>query len=179
MKCQAIVILVAAIAGAFPLPAQKADPFSAEVKQMYDHVKNNLTKMAEKMPEDSYSFKPTAETRTFAQIIGHVADAQARTCSTINGTPKSLNAASKTAKAELVATLKESFSLCDQAFDSLIDANALETFVLPQGQHHSRIGLLVMAILSHSNEEYGYMAVYLRLKGIVPPSSEAPESARR
>jgi len=47
MKCRAIVILVAAIAGASPLPAQKADPFSAEVKQMYDHIKNNLTKMAE------------------------------------------------------------------------------------------------------------------------------------
>src|SRR6516164_333850 len=115
MKCIAIVILVSGTVGAFPIPAQKADPFSAEVKQMYDHVKNNLTKMAEKMPEDSYSFKPTAETRTFAQIIGHVADAQARTCSTINGTLKSLNAASQTAKAELVATLKESFSLCDRA----------------------------------------------------------------
>ena len=146
MKCRAIVILVAGIVGAFPLPAQKSDPFSAEVKQMYDRIKNNLTKMAEKMPEENYSFKPTAETRTFAQIIGHVADAQARTCSTINGAPKSLNAASKTAKAELLATLKDSFSLCDQAFDSLTDANALETFALPQGQHHSRIGLLVMAI---------------------------------
>ena len=172
MKCRTLMILVTAIAGAFPLPAQKADPFSAEIKQMYDHVKNNLTKMAEKMPEENYSFKATTETRTFGQIIGHVADVQARTCSTINGTPKSLNAASKTAKAELVATLKESFSLCDQAFDSLTDANAMETFLWPEGQHHSRIGLLVMAILSHSNEEYGYMAVYLRLKGVVPPSSE-------
>ena len=172
MKCRAIVILVAAIAGAFPLPAQKADPFSAEIKQMYDHVKNNLTRTAEKMPEEHYSFKPTAETRTFGQIIGHVADAQARTCSTINGAPKSLNAASQTAKAELVATLKESFSLCDRAVDSLTDANAMETFLWPEGQHHSRVGLLMMAIVSHSNEEYGYMAVYLRLKGVVPPSSE-------
>ena len=91
---------------------------------------------------------------------------------TINGAPKSLNAVSKTSKADLVTTLKESFSICDQALDSLTDANALETFVLPEGLHHSKVGLLIMAILSHSNEEYGYMAVYLRLKGIVPPSSE-------
>src|SRR6516162_3040852 len=114
MKCRAIVILVAGIVGTFPLTAQNADPFSSEIKQMYDRIKNNLTKMAEKMPEESYSFKPTVETRTFGQIIGHVADAQARTCSTINGTPKFLNAASQAAKAELVATLKESFSMCDQ-----------------------------------------------------------------
>jgi hypothetical protein len=172
MKCRAIVILVAGMVGAFPLPAQKADPFSAELRQMYDYVKNSLTKMAEKMPEQNYSFKPTADTRTFGQIIGHVADVQARTCSTINDRPKSLNGGSKTTKVELLATLKESFSMCDQAFDSLTDANALETFLLPQGQHHSRVGLLMMAVVSHSNEEYGYMAVYLRLKGIVPPSSE-------
>ena len=55
---------------------------------------------------------------------------------------------------------------------SLTDVNAFETFVLPQGQHHSRAGLLMSTVVSHSNEEYGYMAVYLRLKGIVPPSSE-------
>jgi uncharacterized damage-inducible protein DinB len=172
MNCSSIVILAATVAGACALPAQQADPFSAEIKQMYDHVKGNLTNMVQKMPEENYSFKPTAETRTFGQIVAHIADVQARNCSAVNGAPKSLNAAAKTAKADLVAALKESFSLCDQAFGSLTDANALETFLLPQGQHHSKAGLLMMAIVSHSNEEYGYMAVYLRLKGIVPPSSE-------
>ena len=172
MNCNSIVILAAAVVSAYPLSAQKADPFSAEIKQMYDHVKNNLTNMVRKMPEEDYNFKPTAETRSFAQIVAHVADAQARTCSAVNGAPKSLNAASKSTKADLVAALNESFSLCDQAFGSLNDANALETFTLPQGQHHSKAGLLMMAVVSHSNEEYGYMTVYLRLKGIVPPSSE-------
>lgn len=167
------VTLAAAIVG--PVCAQKADPFSAEIKQMYDHVKNNLINMAEKMPPENYTFRPTPETRTFGQIVAHVADIQARTCSALNGAPKPLNAASKTAKTELVTALKESFSLCDQAFDSLTDGNALETFMLPQGQHHSKVGLLIGTVVSHSNEEYGYMAVYLRLKGMVPPSSEAPE----
>ena len=62
--------------------------------------------------------------------------------------------------------LKEPFSLCDQAFGSLTDANAFETFLLPQGQYHSKAGLLMSAVVSHSNEEYGFMTVYLRLKGI-------------
>ena len=179
MKRNSIVILAAALAGAGAIHAQKADPLSGEIRQMYDRVKNNLTKTAEKMPQENYSFKPTAETRTFGQIIAHVADVQARTCSEINGEPKALNAGSKSGKAELVAALKESFSLCDQAFDSLTDANALATFVMPQGQHHSKVGLLIAAVVSHTNEEYGYMAVYLRLKGIVPPSSETPESPAR
>src|SRR5260370_20494836 len=128
--------------------------------------------MGEEMPEENYRFKPTTEVRTFAQIVGNVADVQARSCSAVNGAPKSLNASSKTTKTDLVAALKESFSLCDQAFDSLTDATTLDMIMLPGGEHHSKAGLLITAVVSHSNEEYGYMAVYLRLKGLVPPSSE-------
>jgi len=172
MNCNPIAILATAMASACALQAQKADPFSTEIKQMYSHVKNNLAKIAEKMPDENYGFKPTAETRTFAQIVGHVADVQTRSCSAVNGTPKSLNASSKTTKADLVASLKESFFLCDQAFDSLTDATTLDLITLPGGEHHSKAGLLLMSVIAHSNEEYGYMAVYLRLKGVVPPSSE-------
>ncbi len=150
--------------------AANPNPLSSEAKQMYTGVKNNLIKMAEKMPEEHYAFKATADVRTFGQLIGHVADSQARTCSAVNGEPKNLNAAAKTSKAELVAALKESFSLCDKSFDSLTDAKAGEMITMGQRQS-TRLGALVRTV-SHSNEEYGYMAVYMRLKGVVPPSSE-------
>ena len=151
-------------------PPQNANPLSAELKQMYNGVKNNLIKMAEKMPEEHYSFKATAEIRTFGQLVAHVADSQARSCSAVNGEPKALNAASKTSKADLVAALKESFAICDIAYDSLTDATA-NTIVRMGQRQRSKLGALA-GNLSHSNEEYGYMAVYMRLKGIVPPSSE-------
>ena len=122
------------------------------------------------MPEENYSFKATADVRTFGQLIGHVADSQARTCSAVIGDMKNLNASAKTSKADLVAALKESFSLCDKAFDALTDAKASEMVTMGQRQR-TRLGALVGTV-SHSNEEYGYMAVYMRLKGLVPPSSE-------
>lgn len=150
--------------------APTANPVSAEIKQMYNGIKNNLTKMAEKMPEESYSFKATPEVRTFGELIAHVADSQARTCSALNGEPKAVNAASKRTKAYLVAALKESFSFCDKVLDSLTDAKAVEMVTMGNRQR-SRIGALA-GLISHSNEEYGYMAVYMRLKGVVPPSSE-------
>jgi len=150
--------------------APNPNPLSTEARQMYTGVKNNLLKMAEKMPEEHYAFKATAEIRTFGQLIGHVADSQARTCSAVMGEMKSLNASSKTSKADLVAALKESFSLCDQAFEALTDAKATEMISMGQRQS-TRLGALVRTV-SHSNEEYGYMAVYMRLKGVVPPSSE-------
>ena len=151
-------------------PAQNANPMSAELKAMYNGVKNNHIKMAEKMPEENYSFKPTAEIRTFGQLVAHVADAQARACSAVNGEQQAVNAGSKTTKADLVAALKESYAICDKAFDSLTDAKAGEMIQMGQRQR-SRLGALA-GMVSHSNEEYGYMAVYLRLKDIVPPSSE-------
>jgi len=175
MKPYSTIVLVAAIAAAAfaqtaAPPVQNPNPLSADVKQMYNGVKNNLVKMAEKMPEEHYAFKATPEIRTFSQLVAHVADSQARTCSAVNGEQKAVNAGSKTSKADLVAALKESFAMCDKAVDSLTDAKASEVIAMGQRQS-SRLGALTRMV-SHSNEEYGYMAVYLRLKGIVPPSSE-------
>jgi hypothetical protein len=172
----AAIFVAAAAASVFAQQAQttsapqNANPMIAELKQMYTTVKNNHLKMAEKMPEEHYGFKATADIRSFAQLVGHVADSQARTCSAANGEQRALNAGSKTTKADLVAALKESFDMCDKAFDSLTDAKAAELVSMGQ-RHRSRLGMLT-GMVSHSNEEYGYMAVYLRLKSIVPPSSE-------
>src|SRR5262249_14529954 len=172
----AAVFVAAASASAFAqqaqttAPPQNANPMSAELKQSYTNIKNNHIKMAEKMPEEHYGFKATADVRTFGQLVAHAADSQARTCSAVNGEQKAVNAASKTSKADLVAALKESFDICDKAIDSLTDAKAAEMVSVGQRQS-SRLGLLARTV-SHSNEEYGYMAVYLRLKSIVPPSSE-------
>jgi len=147
------------------------NPLSTEFKQMYTGVKNNLIKMAEKMPEENYGFKATPDVRTFGQLMAHIADSQARTCSAVNGgEPKAVNAGSKTAKADIVAAMKESFAICDTAVDGLTDATAVQMIKTPRGER-SKLGAL-MGLVSHSNEEYGYSAVYMRLKGVTPPSSE-------
>ena len=158
-----LTILLAA-AGACGLQAQ-----STEVKQGYNGIKGNLLKMAEKMPEENYSFKASPDIRSFGQLVGHVADAQMGTCSAVNGEPKKLGASSMTSKADLSAALKTSFDECDKSFESLSDATASQTVKMGQ-REGTKLGALTRVVV-HSNEEYGYMSVYLRLKGIVPPSS--------
>lgn len=170
MKRTLLTLLTLALCGAGSLFAQNANPLSSELKQMYTGVKNNLTKMAEKMPEENYSFKASPDIRTFGALVGHVADSMANTCSRVNGEAKQLGASAKTSKADLVAAIKEAFSICDQAVDGLTDAKAVEMVQVGRGQR-SKLGAL-MGATSHANEEYGYMAVYMRLKGVVPPSSE-------
>lgn len=149
--------------------AQAQGPAITEAKQAYSAIKNNLTKMADVMSEENYAFKPTPEIRTFGQLVAHVADAQLRTCSAVkSGEPKAATAGNMTSKADLVAALKASFAECDAAFEMITDANANE--IVKAARNRSRLGALI-GNTTHSNEEYGYMAVYLRLKGVVPPSS--------
>ncbi len=140
------------------------------IQQSYNVVKNNILKAADKMSDADYSFKPTPEERAFGGWVAHVADAQTGGCSRALGTPKTPSASSKTTKADLVAALKESFDTCDAAYAALTEANANEPVQSFRGPL-PRLAALAGNVV-HDNECYGSMAVYLRLKGIVPPSSE-------
>ena len=162
------VILPAMLALVCTLEAQ--NPLAKETQQAYNNVKNNLVRAAEKMPDDAYDFKASPDIRTFGALIGHIAQAQMGTCSAVNGAMKKSDAASKTSKADLVAALKAAFDECDKAYGSLTDANASEMIKGPRGER-TRLGMLV-GNTTHDNEEYGYLAVYMRIKGVVPPSSD-------
>ena len=73
-------------------------------------------------------------------------------------------------KDAILAGLKASFAECDKAFAATTDANFTEMFTVGQGKR-SRAGLL-WGTVSHDNEQYATLALYLRLKGLTPPSSE-------
>jgi uncharacterized damage-inducible protein DinB len=151
--------------------APGGNPLVAEAKQAYNQIKTNLLALADKMPANAYDYKATPDVRTFGATIAHVADTQMRTCAGIMGEQKSVDAAGKTAKADLVAALKTSFDECDAAFDATNDSNAQ---MMSGGgrMQRSRLGMLLSMVVVHDNEEYGYLSVYLRLKSVVPPSSD-------
>ena len=164
-------VLAFATTGLAVMWAQPPAPSAAaSLKKSYTSIKTNFVKAAEKMPEENYSFKPVDAVETFGQRVAHIADPQLGTCSALAGDRKAGTAKSKTAKADLVAAIKESFDACDKAFDALTDANAMEPIAAGRGQQ-PRITVLY-GLVVHANEVYGAMGVYMRLKGIVPPSSE-------
>jgi uncharacterized damage-inducible protein DinB len=142
----------------------------AEGKAAYETIKTNILKSAEKMPDDAYSFKATESERSWAELMGHVADAQTRICSAATGEMKPANAGKLTAKADLVKALKESSAVCDSAWSATDESNA-HTVAKMGRREMTRIGWLIYNT-THDNESYGTMAVYMRLKGVVPPSSE-------
>jgi len=114
MKSVVLSLSFVLFAAATALRAQ--NPMTAEVTGVYKGVSANILKAAEKMPD--YAFKPAPESRTFGQLIAHVADAQMAMCSITKGEMKRGDAATKTSKADLVATLKASSEFCDDAYSA-------------------------------------------------------------
>jgi hypothetical protein len=147
----------------------QTNPVIGEQKQAYTNLKNNLIKAAEKMPEDAYSFKPTPEMQGFGERIAHIAN-QIGTCSMMTGERKPNPAQGKTAKADIVAALKASFDACDAAWDSLNDKTAME-MMAGRGGQVSKLSTLIRNNM-HDQEMYGYLSPYMRLKGVVPPTSD-------
>ena len=157
------------MSGQAPAPVGPA----AEVQRSYAGVKANILKSADTMPADSYSYKPEPDIRTFARVLNHVTEAQLRSCGAANGTPAAALPkvpAATADKATIVSALQASFTECDKAFAALTDTNLADSFTAGPAKR-SRIGLM-WGTVSHDNEQYATLALYLRLKGIAPPSTE-------
>ena len=152
--------------------APPANPITASEKGFYSFVSNAVVGAAQKMPEENYSFKPTPEVRSFGQLVGHVADASYMFCSQVMGeaNPAKDIEKTKTSKADLVAALKDGVAYCNKAFDSMTDAKGSQ---MVKFFNYDLAKLTLLSInTAHADEHYGNMVTYLRLKGIVPPTSE-------
>ncbi len=159
-------------------PQMPANPITQSERGLYAVVSGSVVKAAEKMPEENYSFKPTPEVRSFGQLVGHAADANYMFCSQAVGeaNPMKNIEKTKTSKADLVAALKDAVAYCNKAYDGMTDAKGSEMMKL-FSYHLAKLTVLSLNT-AHTDEHYGNMVTYFRLKGIVPPTSEnAPAPA--
>ena len=163
------------------LAAQDANPLTQGSKQFFDRAKNYVLPAAAKMPEAEYSFRAAPEGRSFAQFVGHVADANYFMCSVAAGekTPAGGFENRKATKAELLKALSDAFSYCDQVYSKMTDVEGAKTvqFTTPiRPESMPKLSVLEYNNV-HTFEHYGNLAVYMRLRGVVPPSTETPETA--
>ena len=157
-----------------PVHAQEgasANPAVSTARALWEPMIGYITTAAEELPESTYAYKPTPEVRSFGQLVGHVAGAQYLICAAALGEPpRNEDAIEKTrkAKAELVAALKESTRYCGKAYAQTDKAAQGKTKLF--GQERTRLFALGLNA-THDAEHYGNIVTYLRINGIVPPSS--------
>jgi uncharacterized damage-inducible protein DinB len=114
-----------------------------------------IMKAAEIVPADKYSYKPAPTVRTFGELLGHIADGSNYFCGRAAGRKvqwSDANAQGNTEKATVIPKLKEALDACSAAHEA------------------GQLGALI-ANYGHANLHYGNMATYMRMLGLVPPSS--------
>lgn len=148
------------------------NPFSTSQRRIYEGSVNWVLRSAEKMPEEDYNFRPTEAVRSFGEIVGHVADIQYRFCALVGGekNPGLKIEQTKTSKADLIVSLKNAVAYCSKIYSGMTDASAIQK-VKFFGEDIPKLNVQTVHI-AHTQLHYGNLVTYLRLKNIVPPSTE-------
>ena len=185
MKRVFIVVLLGIVL-AIPAAAQTGqqttpkDPMATWLHNAFNSNRKNIEKSAEKVSEDLYGLRPgpQEEVRTFGQILGHLANFNYLWCSQAKGekNPGQGSDFEKLAsKDALLRALSDAFTYCDTVYTALTDASGLEVITVTQESGRKaqvpRMSLLVLNY-GHNNDHYGNLVTYMRIKSIVPASSE-------
>jgi len=160
--------------GITPQPNQTDSKLTAETRRAFVSISDNIVKAARQMPEASYSFKPADGTRTFGELVAHIANVQSTLCGSMNGNKAVKTPAKNESKDSIVKGLVASVGACESAFDELSAENANTIVETPAGKLTHLAALIY--IITHESEEYGQLAIYLRLNKMVPPSSDQAKS---
>jgi uncharacterized damage-inducible protein DinB len=191
---QALIIAVAFHVGGLTAFAQTSDggfdkllspSLAASTKAMQATIRRNLAEIAEAMPAEDFAFKPTPEVRSFAQLVGHVINANNFFCSQASSAerPTTTNFEKETDKATLMKGLTEALAYCDKVYESMTDASFGEAVTMTgfpgmNPKTATTRGAVLLFNTTHNNEHYGNLVVYLRLKGKVPPSTARSRAPR-
>jgi hypothetical protein len=160
------------------LAQPSANPITAAMRSAWNGAKQNVRRSADVMPEAKYGFKPVDSVRSYGAILAHLAGASNEFCASAKGekTPHAEDEIEKSAKtkAEIVKALDGAIAYCDEVYKTLDDAKAAQlvagAFGGPQGARAANL----IGNTNHFNEHYGNLVTYLRINGLVPPSS-APQ----
>jgi uncharacterized damage-inducible protein DinB len=171
--CAAAAAFILFLPAASFAQSANPNPLTANAKIQFGALSGFVVKSAEKVPEELYAFRATPEVRSMAELYGHVADAMFAMCSTAAGTkpPRTGIEKAVTAKPALVAALKEAVAHCNSVYDAMTDQKGTTETVPFYFGPTPRLSVLYF-VVTHTYEHYGNLVTYMRLKNIVPPSSE-------
>jgi uncharacterized damage-inducible protein DinB len=171
MRKASLLILVCA-AGPLLAQGKPAPSAVADARDLWKEASDYIVQSAIDLPEAKFSYKPTPAVRSFGEIIGHVAGSQTMFCAIALGEKAPAeDAVEKTAKtkAALIEAMRASNSYCARAYAQ--SDGATTAIVDLFGTPRTRLYALMMNA-THDNEHYGNLVTYLRMNGMVPPSSK-------
>ncbi len=165
--------MLAAAVLTLALPAHgSAQAMTSSLQGLFNVTKTNIAATAEILDQDLYAFRPTDEVRSMGELLAHIAGAQYTFCSAAAGeaNPNAENfEATRTSKASIIEALDAGFSYCEGVFSGLTDDGLGRSVTFFGGPN--TVGGVMAFNAAHNYEHYGNLVTYMRLNGIVPPSS--------
>jgi uncharacterized damage-inducible protein DinB len=154
-------------------PASGKNPASTAATDILPGKLQNTVAAANAMPEDKFSYKPTADQMTFGELVAHMAEMNNLLCGMPAGvpSPKVDEVKGTDSKDKLIAALKASFDFCSEALSKMDDSKLAEITVGPGGRQGTR-AWWILFVVGHWFDHYATASTYLRLNGITPPSAQ-------
>ncbi len=149
-----------------PNPSAATSPLTKTLSIFRSNMQDKIMKSAEAMPESKYSYRPTKDVRSFAEIVTHVADISYYLCANTKGENPPGSAAAKGTKAEIMAYLKGAFAYCDDAFSGFTDAHLNDPADF--WGHKTNKMFILTQVGNHDALHYGNLVTYLRLNDLEP-----------
>ena len=169
MKKLALICLC--LFGTVDLYAQQANNmFIPDFIQKWENAKTYTLKVAEAMPDSTYTFKPVPEEMSFAEQLVHISSNMAWIGSTyLKGekNPFEKLSADGMSKQEIIELLNKTFDYVDgvvAAFDPTDLNDTVDFFAGPMSKRR-----MFLLLADHVTHHTGQLVVYLRLNGIKPP----------
>ena len=170
----ACVVFVAVVAAAVPslLSAQTPAPSLAkEIAASFQRASTEIVDVAEAMPADKYGYKPTPDVSSFGDQLVHCAGITQRFIDAAKGTKTEAAHHGAMTKPEITALLKKTFQSAQEMITPLTDAQLLEPMKFPFGDRTVTRATFWQGPLYQIRNHHGQLVVYLRMNGIVPPTS--------
>ena len=149
-----------------PNPIAAPNPLTTTLSIFRSNMQDKIMKSADAMPESKYSYRPTKDVRSFAEILNHVADISYTLCSNVKGEANPISATTKVSKTEIMAYLKGSFEYCDGVYSGFTDAHLNDPADF-FGVKTNKMFILTQ-VGNHDALHYGNLVTYLRINGLVP-----------
>ena len=194
-----LLLLLAFIVPAIAQQRPTSDELSRDetpakaIMRTFEFQEYDVRSAAEAMPEDKWDYRPVqtgmfknekpqfgpAEVRTFAEQVKHVACSNFAFAAQLDGAtpPKGCDKGGPSpahSRAELLTYLRDSFTALKKSLNAITVKNMFDPIHGPYATPNTRLGLAEICVW-HAADHYGQMTVYLRLNGIVPPSSRNPQ----
>jgi len=149
-----------------PNPTGAPNPLTTTLSIFRSNMQDKIMKAADAMPESKYSYRPTKDVRSFAEIVTHVADISYTLCSNVKGEATPGTTAAKSSKAEIKTYLKGAFDYCDGVYDGFTDAH-LDDPANFFGFKTNKMFILTQ-VGNHDALHYGNLVTYSRINGLEP-----------